>query len=500
MYQKNIFQDGSKTVEGVVSILSPYSQEIKSQEKVEAQKSTANSILPNIDYGLPRQISTDKGLAILHESEEAKALYYNRAQQANMVDYSKKKSMSAIGIDINFGASLNETIQLMLALLERGLMEENSESSKILNTIYDHVANYTKNGVISEALVEGAARLKISMLEDLNTAKGVFYGQNPNAYQTMLMDQIEDYISRIKPILPIFTMDGKEAAEYMDSEINKAYNSVFNYVKTDSPHTTKRTSSLAKERLMNNPWYMGYISEMQKTSPDLVEQLYLASQSPYITDLEEKVIREILAHNDEIKRQKNILKEELGWDQMMAIYDAPQASGGSLNQLLDMEWDLNKTATDDAIHKAITQAPKIGLNFDDYYNSTTNYNPELTASLKAAQAQSGDVDLSTGYFGDIYIRPFIKDPSWTEQEALTKRAEYDRNISTSGSNMKWDELSQSMVGIDMEKEKYMAKLLDPLSELTKAESLDRDRLIQQKRAIEQEKNYYANLKQNAKPA
>lgn len=75
----------------------------------------------------------------------------------------------------------------------------------------------------------------------------------------------------------------------------------------------------------------------------------------------------------EVKKQKDILEEEFGWERMNEIFESDQGNGGSFNDLLSMEWDLNKTAVDDEIENTIGQLPKFQVSFDQYFDSNVGY-------------------------------------------------------------------------------------------------------------------------------
>lgn len=441
-YKKNIFQNGDKTVDGVVATIVPFSATPKKEINISAQNDQSNF---TIDNNLPSIISGEKGLMALQTSHDGIQKYSNISKNAQLIDYSSKKKNSFDGIDLSYGGDIEELLQFYSYLMSRDLIDEDISSTQItnglVNLLVPEILAYRETGQKSSQFVKLANDFKLQMYEVVSTAEGKFYGQNKsNAYNTQLMDRIKGYQEDLKDFVNLYSMDGNEAMSYMSDKLTKAKASLYDYQNTESPYTTSRTSKNAKDRLLNNPWYLSYVNSVSSSHPELYEQLNMSATVPYITDMEETVIRRLLEHNSELSKQKSLIQDEYGWEKMNEIFDAKQANGASLNDLLDLTWELNKTAVDDQVEDSIAQTSPVTINFDTYLDSGISYTTPKSSSIDSKSAS------------DIIVTEGQKAPEGTTQ-----------------ANMRFDKLTKKMVPIDYEEDKKLPRLEGAVHSLTEKE-------------------------------
>lgn len=372
----NILQNGEKGLDSVIAAFSPRTSGGKGQAKVEAQQYNSSEMMLNTDYEIPQSILMDHNIVSLKQNETAKQLHQEAVINSQMIDYSKRKITTFDGVHIDFAMPLLDVIEVAYQLAERvddkgvPLINENGQSFRLLMLLWDDIYDYKKTGNISDKLQQNANKLKDSFYTEIKTAKDKYYWSDPdNAGNTMLMDKLEKTLADLSVLSNIFLKDEQGSIEYMQNRLAQTSNSVYSYVKADDVLATKRSSKNAKKRLIENPWYLGYVSAIKDSSPLLVQSLEASASSPFITNLEEKVIREIMDNASEVRAQKDILEEELGWVEMNEIFEAPQENGASFNDLLSLQWDLNKTSLDDEIENSFGALDKLSIGFDRYLNS-----------------------------------------------------------------------------------------------------------------------------------
>ncbi|NCB03302.1 MAG: hypothetical protein EOM67_14280, partial [Spirochaetia bacterium] len=370
MIKKNITQNGSKSLDGVLSIFSPNSVIGKKQEKVEAQASTSPGVILNKDYELPEKMITDRGMAVKTISMSGLERLGEAEKKAQQIDYGSKQKGSFIGIDVDFGVSVEDLVNLTRELLIRGYIDEDDKTLLTMNSLMDPIRRWVNGKEITTQEAEQINTLKVNMIDVLDVAGKRFYGEDKNAYETLLMDNIQKSVKDLKPMAKLYFMDGNEAMDLMHSELRNASASTYNYTKTLSPYDSSRNSQTAKSKLLNNPWYLSHVRAMGMDNPELLDQLEKSASFPYITDLEAKMINEISKHHDQLKTQQDMLKEEFGWEHMNKVFSEIQEGGGTLQELLDMKFYLYDTAIDDEIRNSLSNIEKVSVSFDNWYNST----------------------------------------------------------------------------------------------------------------------------------
>ena len=391
--QKNILQNGEKTTGGALSSLVPFAKAPKSQMNVEVQKDQTN-FLPNIDFNLPEKISTNEGIMTRVSSPTAISSYNKIASRANMIDY-ENKSVGYSGIHPNYGVAIEDLLKFYSSLISRGLVDKNlvgyTATNAIVELLVPEILAERETGEISQRYVELSNRFKTAMYDVLKTAEGNFYRKDQNAYNTALMDQIKEYTEVTEEVAKLSRMDGKQAADFISEKLSTAKANIYDYQKTESPYKTDKTSKFAKEKILNNQWYLSYVNSISESNPELFEQLEMSASSPYITNIEEKVIQTILQNNNELMNQKQLLEDEYGWEYMNNIFSAPQSNGASLNDLLNMRWELDKTALDDEIESSFGDIEVPLGTLEKYYSSIdssskNSYTNSEKKTLNASQA------------------------------------------------------------------------------------------------------------------
>jgi len=396
----NILQNGEKSTNSIIAAFSPMTVEGKDQKKVETQQVNSSELLLNKDYTLPQTMLQNNKLLVLKENSKAKKIYEKTLYDAQNINYEQRKINSFDGIGIDFGSPLLDVVDMIVSLSERvdengiALIDDHGRTFELLVSIAPDISEYKKTGKISDVLASSANKLKNAFYTELKTAKDKYYFSDPeSAGNTILMDSMEKMLADLSGLSEIALKGPEESVEYMQQKLVSASNSVYNYVKADDILTSSKTSKNAKTRLINNPWYLGYVEAIKDSSPDLVDSLSASAEVPYITDIEEKTIRAIMQNASEVNRQKQILEDEFGWKKMNEIFSAPQSNGASFNDLLQMQWDLKKTALDDEIEDSIGSLGKLSIGYDSYLESnvpiTSSGNTSATGStLPATSALS----------------------------------------------------------------------------------------------------------------
>lgn len=402
MITKNISQNGEKSVDGILASLVPSASKGKDQMNVEVQSSNSPGVLLNKDYELPEKIMTPKGIATRTVSMSGVEKYGKVQEQAARIDYGSKKSQSFIGVDIDFGIPIEDLVNLIIELLQREYIEDGDEGAMAILSVIDPIKRWVNGGNVTAQEMEQINMAKWASLESLITASKVFYSEDQNAYNTLLMDRLQDAIKGLDPLSSLFFMSGEEALSYMQDKVAGASMSLYNYTKPISPYEGSRNSQSAKEKLLNNPWYISHVMAISQGNPELLEQLEMAATAPYITDLEAKVVNEIMRHHDQLADQKKMLQEEFGYDTMNSIFSQIQSTGGTLQELLDMNFYLYDTAIDDEIRKGLEQVNKITVNFDNYFDSLVDFDPQKEYNInnavkKFGELTSKDLDIPTKY-------------------------------------------------------------------------------------------------------
>lgn len=449
MFNKNIFQNGEKTIEGVMNIFNPLDSVKKDQEKVEVQSANSDRVLLNTDYNLPKIYLDNGTLMSLTENESAKKFYDQYVSDAKLIDFQARKEGTYNGVHIDFGVPfldlINKVIQLSEMLDYKGqpIIDDNGQAINTILAYADDIRRYSDTGEISERLKENGNIIKHAIFAELKQAKTTFYySDTVQSGGSMIMKTIDDLIAKLDPMVTIYDKGPDETAVYMENKIISAANSVYDYVKSDNVLSSNKTSRNAKERLINNPWYHDYLETISKSSPELYNILGQASEMPYITKVEEKAIRQINQNASEISKQRDILEEEYGWQYMNEIFSAPQANGSSWNDLLKLTWDLNNTALDDEIENTIGSMPKITLGYDSYLSS--NFSLDPGASLKLPTPK----DNATGTTADS-----------TPKEKP--------EVLVGGAGMRYDPKTKTMVARNYEEDKKLPHLRG--REMTKEE-------------------------------
>lgn len=428
----NILQNGEKSTDSIIAAFSPMSVKGKDQQKVETQQTNSSEVLLNTDYALPQTMLQNNNLVVLKENSKAKQMYEKALYDAQNIDYEKRKANSYDGIGLDFGVPLLDVINMMSLLSKRidengtPLIDDNGRSFELLVSLIPDISEYKKTGKISDKLKYAGNKLKNSFYTELKTAKDKYYFSDPDTNgNTILMDQMEKMLADLSGLSEILLKGPEESVKYMQQKLVSVSNSVYNYVKADDILTTSKTSKNAKARLINNPWYVGYLDAIKDSSPDLVDSLMASAEVPYITDIEEKTIRAIMQNASEINRQKEILEEEFGWQKMNEIFSAPQENGASFNDLLQMQWDLNKTALDDEIENSIGSLGKISIGYDSYLDSN------VPLSSSGTTSSSGSTLPATSN--------------------LTKK---EKNYEFKNENYEEDKKKTKMLGLEITKEEY----------------------------------------------
>lgn len=440
MYTKNLLQNGYKTTEGALATLVPFNKAPKKEINVEAQVDATN-FMPMTDINLPSKISTAKGIMALSENNKGIEKYSKIAKDVNMINYKIKKAGSFDGVDVNFGVGLDDAIQFYIYLYESGYAKEDAQSTRqinnVLNVMAPELINYRKTGVVTPELNKLGNEFKTQLPAVLTEAQWVISGIFDNGSDTEIYKKIEEYKEPLIDLAKIYQYDGNTSAQYMSTKVSQAQQNLYNYVETISPYKTSRTSSNAKQRILNNSWYLSYVKSIKETSPELYDQLEMSASSPYITDLEAKVIGEINRHNAELEKQKELIEEEYGWTRMNEIFNAPKENGASLNDLLSLKWELYKNVVDDDIENSIKKTAPVTLDFDSYLDSTINYATPNKTTLDSSGASA-----------------IIGNMTGSEVNQMSNSPE---RISV-GANMRFDKLTGKAVAMDYEHEKYLANL------------------------------------------
>lgn len=446
----NILQNGEKSTDSIIAAFSPMSVKGKDQQKVETQQTNSSEILLNKDYSLPQTMLQNNNLLVLKENSKAKETYQKALYDAQNINYEQRKAGSFDGIGIDFGASLLDVVDMIVSLSERvdengtPLISDNGRTFELLVSLAPDIAEYKKTGKISNTLSSSANVLKDSFYSELKTAKDKYYFSDPETSgNTLLMDQMEKMLADLSGLSEISLKGPEESVEYMQQKLVSVSNSVYNYVKADDILTTSKTSKNAKARLINNPWYVGYLDAIKDSSPDLVDSLMASAEVPYITEIEEKTIRAIMQNASEINRQKEILEEEFGWQKMNEIFSAPQENGASFNDLLQMQWDLNKTALDDEIENSIGLLGKISMGYDSYLDSN------VPLSSSGTTSSSGSTLPATSNLTQKEKNYEFKNENYEEDKKKTKvlgleitKEEYDKVAAGQYSDVKNNNLNR----------------------------------------------------------
>ena len=311
-----------------------------------------------------------------------------------------------------------DVVEFAIELAQRGLLSEDSESINIIASIIPDIKEYRDKGKVTDALAKLANPLKDSFYVDLKQASTNYFYSDMYTKGSLIEEQMKTVLGNLE-IVPKLSMLGPEdSANFIKGEITKYSSSIYEAVKADDYGNTSRTSKNAKDRLLNNPWYVGYVETVKETQPELYQLLVEASHNEYITDEEAKIIGEISRNAEEIQRQKQIIEDQFGWETMNNLFTNKDERGASLNDLIDMKWEQYKTVLDDEIENSVKNSAALNVDYDKYFDS----NIMMTSSQK---------------------------------EALTPKTSPS---STQGINTDNIEISTKQVGLDIEKEKYEAKM------------------------------------------
>lgn len=435
MYNKNILQNGEKTVDSVLSVFSPQTSGGKDQMNVEVQKDNSNEIILNKDYQLPSLVLYDDSFLHVKENEKIKTLYNKAVENAQKIDYNQKKPLTYDGVDVDFGMPILDAISLGLELMKRvdsngvAIIRNTDTFAQNVSYLVPDLKEYKNTGKISANLAKYANPLKEALHLELTEGKNRLYWSNPNAESNTLSTMISDAINELSIIPTIKPKGGQEAVDYMSRSIENLSNSVYEYTKGENIYSNSSTSKNAKKRLLENPWYVDHVKILAESSPELFEALTLSSEIPYITDIEKKIIDQISKNSSEVEKQKQLLEDQIGWEATNEIFSAAQENGSSFNDLLDMKWDLKKTALDDEIENTLGQLGKVGINYSMYLNSNIDLSSAMLTSDQKSVIQSA------------------RDVKATQTTASTNKQD-DAIIKA----------PEKEVGLDIEKEKYNAKM------------------------------------------
>ena len=442
MYTKNLLQNGYKTVEGALATIVPFNKAPKKEINVEAQVNATN-FLPMTDFNLPSKISTPKGIMALTGNNKGIEAYSKISRDINYIDYTKKRPNSLEGIDLNFGISLDEAIQFYIYLYESGYAEEGTsgtnQANAMLNAMAPDLTAYKQSGNISPRLVEMGNQFKLELYAVFTEAQWKISRLFDDGSETEIYKRIEEYKEPLEDLSKLYYYDGDMAAQYMSKKASQAQQNLYNYVETMSPYKTSRTSANAKDRILNNPWYLSYVESVKETSPELFDQLEMSASVPYITDLESKLLWEISAHNDELQKQKDLIEEEYGWEYMNEMFSAPRGNGGSFDDLLSLKWESYKTVVDDDIENSVKKTAPITLDFDSYFDSNIDYSAPTSPKVDSSSASAIIEEM-------------------TEEDIKALSDPNRKPIQSAGANTRFDALTGKMVSIDYERDKALPKL------------------------------------------
>lgn len=418
MYNKNILQNGEKTTDSIVSIFSPETVVGRNQTNVDVQQGNTQELLLNKDSQLPRMIIQDRKIYSIKENETAKEKYNKLVKDAEMIDFNKRKPLTFDGMHVDFAMPILDVVEFAIELAKRGLLPEDSESINIINSILPDLKEYRDTGKVTDVLSQLSNALKDSFYVDLKEASTKYYYSDLYTKGSLVEEQMKSVIETLEIIPTLSRLGPEESMNFMKGEVTKYASSIYEAVKADDYGNTSRTSKNAKERLLNNPWYVGYVETVKDTQPELYQLLIDASQNEYITDEEAKIIGEISRNSEEIARQKEIIEDQFGWETMNSLFSNKDERGASLDDLIDMKWELYKTVLDDQIEDSVKNSSALNVDYDKYFDS----NIMMTSAQK---------------------------------DNLTPKTS---STSTQGINTDNIGVVEKEVGVDIEKEKYNAKM------------------------------------------
>jgi hypothetical protein len=418
MYNKNILQNGEKTTDSIISVFSPATVVGRNQTNVDVQQGNTQQLLLNKDSQLPRMIIDNNKIYSIKENETAKEKYNKLIKDSEMIDFNKRKPMTFEGMDVDFAMPILDVVEFAIEVAQRGLLPEDAESINIIASIIPDLKEYREKGKVTDVLAQVSNALKDSFYVDLKQASTTYYYSDLYTKGSLVEEQMKNVLNTLEIIPKLSLLGPEESMNFMKGEVTKYAGSIYETIKADDYGNTSRTSKNAKERLLNNPWYVGYVETVKDTQPELYQLLIDASQNEYITDEEAKIIGEISRNAEEVSRQKQIIEDQFGWETMNNLFSNKDERGASLNDLIDMKWEVYKTVLDDEIQDSVKNSSALNVDYDKYFDS----NIMMTSAQK---------------------------------DNLTPKTS---NNSTQGINTDNIGVVEKEVGLDIDKEKYNAKM------------------------------------------
>lgn len=282
MYKKNIFQNGEKSIDSVVSIFSPTNRDGKDQDKVEVQQGNSEEIILNQDFQLPNLFLNDRNVLMIRENQKAKDLYAKTLADYQMIDYEKRKPQTYDGVHVDFGVPILDVVDMAITLMERlgpdgqPLVSDDGKLFEAILALAPDLKVYKETGEISEKLSQYGNEIKDFFLPELLSAKNKYYYSDPeNSGSTVLMEKMTDMLNGLGSFAEVIQKNPQESVDYMSDRLAKVSNSLYDYVKGEDIYSSSKSSKNAKTRLISNPWYLGYIETIKEALQNYIKSLVL---------------------------------------------------------------------------------------------------------------------------------------------------------------------------------------------------------------------------------